>query len=292
MDTQFIVIIVLLVFIVLLFLSIAIAIAVGVAKVANVTRPITNTIRTIRKVTQKIPRFQRRASKTKQQNQEMKTIVEKARTAAKQVRVAIQNDLRHLATQLKERVTKSKLPKKLPNLAHLIMVGFEDLCSQMTKLWTDHVNLTYYYGTLALQKTIACADQEKMDATANDLLNIQREIGDQLCIGNDDKRTKLIPLLQEHITLVAQMADQWRKNPSGGFDANLMQKWYDNANQTIQLLGGGEQLATAYKQHLDETAAYLSSLAKGDQATAITQLDHALEHAAGDLAKAFCEVKC
>jgi hypothetical protein len=284
MDTGFIVVICLLVLIVLAFLSILVVVAVGVAKVTNVVRPITRTIRTIRKVAN--IRLKRRPSKTKAQHNEL---VKNMKNATKRIRTAIASDLKAISEKL-----KTKLPRvaqKLPNIAHLIMSGINELCLGMTALWADHVSLTYYYGTKALQPNPTCTDQDKMAATAEELMSIQRNIASQVCGKNPTKLAALTKLLEDHISIVAQIATEWRKNPSGGFDGGLVQKWYDNANQTVQLLNGDANMAAAYKQHLDDTAAYLTGIAKKDEEMEFENYDKAVGHAL-DLAQVFCQAKC
>ena len=287
MEPEFIVIIVLLVFMVVLFLAIVIGVAISIAKVQRVVEPITSTVRTIRRVG--------------------KTVKGKARAAAQHVREGVRSDLRSLNRGLHARIKNLKL-RLAPqhgkrSINQIIERGIGILsgnpCSKLEQLWINHINLTFYYGIMALAYGMDTDRQQRLDYTAGELLQIQQDLSDIMaaCV-TDAQRQSLTALLKDHILIVAQIASAWRQNQTKGFDAGLVQKWYKNAEDTVQLLGGDAKLASEYKQHLDITAQYLQAIAE-DMGTKPTPTKmptpriwplfaNAISHAPM-LAKVFCE---
>jgi hypothetical protein len=308
MDTEHIVIITLLVLLVLAFLTIIIFVVVGIAKVAKITRPIRNTIQRVRK----LPKLARQSSKLKSMTKEARKAAKATRTAAKQklqqvhqatknVRELVQSDLRKLACRVQK--LKSRAVPPLLNVKQHIMRGLAgmfgasgDPCSHLEALWNDHINLTFYYGQLALQR--GPLDQDKIDYTANELMRIQQDLSDimQHCV-TPDQRPTLTNLLKDHIGIVAQMAAQWRQTPNAtGFDSTLVQAWFQNASNTMALFTANNRrgigaLTDAYNEHLKDTAAYLTSMIQNgiDGSETLDLFYKALEHAP-DLANIFCIV--
>ena len=282
MDTEHIIIIVLLVFIILFFISIVLVVVVSIAKINRLVKP----LRTAARVIRRAPRLLRTGSRTKQQFRQLKKDVTKVFHESKPIRTAIESDIRTLIRDVAAKLPSSKIGQMFPNVSQLLQNGVHHLtCAQWDELWSHHINLTYYYGTLALKQNI---DQVKMDYVANQLLQLQKQMAQRLC----PTSANLLKLLQDHIGIVANMATQWRQRPNG-FDPSLVQSWYANAKQTTDLLQGDSELEQAYKKHLDDTAAYLTSLAASDSTKSMQQLQMALLHVP-DLARLFCahEGKC
>jgi hypothetical protein len=286
MDTEHIVIIVLLVFIVLLFLSIIISVVVAVSKVMQVARPIQNTIRTIRG----IRKLRRRPSQSRQEHRAAKQAAKQIHTATRSLRSAIRSDLKALAAK----IPKTRLGKAFPKVSQMIMQQMDPSvwCEEGVTLWLDHINYTFYYGSLALQNRELTPDEKsKMDWTAQELLKIQDQLALNICQDNSGKRGTLAKLLRDHILIVAKIAAEWRKDPTKLFNADLVKSWYHNADQTVQFLGNSPQLKQVYTQHLDDTAAYLTALAKQDEFGAAQGFSRALTHTM-ELNDVFCQQKC
>jgi|SRR5579872_1753033 len=296
METEFIVIIVLLVLIVVTFLAVVIFFAVAAAKVTHVIQPIQTTIRSIQGL---------RKGEGKLRG--------KARQVAQRIRTAVTKDLRSLQRSLGAKMKKLRVKIANPpqNLRELFERGLQlfsgDPCSNLQNLWSRHIVLTYQYGMLALASTdpLSTIKQEELKFTAGQLLDIQQQLADlmSVCV-SDAQKPRLAQLLKDHILIVADMAMEWRKDPSKGLRPALVQKWRKNAMDTVNLLDGqsyvGKQandaLRREYMMHLDMTAKYLIAIAAmqghGDNIApsdaAKTAFEMALAHAPM-LANVFCD---
>ncbi len=293
-QKRFIVLLVLLVFIVLAFLAILFGIVYAMVKVKQVIAPVRAVVRTVRRVKGLKGKAKTVANK----------VAQGAKKAARSIAQKVRGDLHSLTKQLRSAVPKLKntLQSKLEKGLALVS---GDACAKFDYLWTRHVNLTFYYGILALTslEPITPEQKQKMDYTASQLLQIQDDLSAlmQSCVA-DNQRPQLTQLLKEHILLVAQMASKWRdaqlKNPAGplrGFDTDLVAAWYKNADDTTKLLESktgkrNDNLRNVYKQHLDQTAAYLSEMTK-THASPTKQTFELFAEALGHvpmLASAFC----
>jgi hypothetical protein len=123
---------------------------------------------------------------------------------------------------------------------------------------------------LASLEPISAAKQAKMDWAAGELLQIQRDLGQLMapCTGENGQVEMLQNLLRDHILLVAQMAAAWKADQGRQpFRTALVQAWYKNAADTVQLLERktgkrNDELSQAYTAHLNETAAYLTAISQ------------------------------
>jgi len=291
-QKRFIVILVLLVLLVVIFLGVVFAIVYAMAKVKQVIAPLRSTVRRKIKGVVKVKGLKGQARK----------VANNAVKGVKSIASKVRSDLRMLAKQFREQIkTKSKTMKSKLDRGMAILSG--DPCSKLDQLWTQHVNLTFYYGALALTSLdpITQEQKAKMDWPASQLLQIQQDLSDLMktCVSESERPT-LTQLLKDHIMIVAQIASKWReaqsKNPTGplhGFDTDLVQAWYKNAQDTVTLLESrtGHQnnhLRNAYKSHLDQTAAYLSEMTKTKTSKRTFELfAEALDHVPM-LASTFC----
>lgn len=271
-----IVLIALLSFIVLVFFTIIIVGVWMATKVAAVTAPLRNAANVIKRV--------RSGSLNGMSKDDRATVVKQTRTTKN----AIQKDMQTVLSQMKPQLEKAtKNVRQLINRGLAILSG--DACAKFEQLWADHINLTFYYGLLSLGSVnpISPTTKDKMDMTAAKLLQLQQDLSDlmQSCVPSEQKQA-LTQLLKDHILIVAQIAAKWREsgckvgNGGAPFDPALVQAWYKNAADTVQLLESktghlSDDLKNIYNAHLDTTAAYLSAITQmrgtGDQPPMVTQ---------------------
>lgn len=264
MDNTHIVIIVLLVLLVVAFIGVVVTVVVGAAKIVA---PFRNVARGVRRVAQIGTNGSNgNGTKSTKLKGKAKQLARDARAVAQKVRGAVRSDLNQL--QRKVGLTKT-------NLQQLLARGFAilsgDPCAKFDLLWTNHINLTFYYGMLALAslEPISQEKQAKMDWAAGELLQIQRDLGQLMspCVAPEKVET-LQNLLRDHILIVAQIAAKWRADQGRQpFGSALVQSWYKNAADTVQLVEQktgkpNNELSEAYTAHLNQTAAYLTAISQ------------------------------
>jgi hypothetical protein len=285
MESGLIATLVLLVFLVLGFLTIVIGIVIAISKVAKVAAPIVNTVRRVKKGVKAV-----KGAKVKVKGVAKKA-VSAARVVGRKVKVAairaasklqhsVQSDLRALAKEFRKQVAPkarkaAQVMRKKLERAFALLAG--EPCAKFDQLWTQHVNLTFYYGTLALTSLEPFTEEQKqkMDYVAGELLQIQEDLSTlmQSCVA-DNQRTALTQLLKEHILIVAQIAAKWRERKgmtepgkNSPFDPQLVAAWYKNAADTVKLLESrtghrNDELQQQYNAHLNWTAGYLIEMTK------------------------------
>jgi hypothetical protein len=283
MEKEYIVIIVLLCVLILCFLAIVIGIVVAAAKVHQVTQPIRTIVRGVRKV-------KKTGSKLRKGLSKLRNV---ARDMAPKIRSSIQKDLKKLRHSLKQK--RSSIRATIPML---ITRGLNILsgepCAKFEQLWSNHINWTYYYGllTLSSRSPMTVEQQEKANVAATHLFGIQDDLSKLMssCVAAD-KQDLLNQLFRDHIAIVAQIAARWKQQP-GPFDATLVQSWFKNATDTVNLLESQSgvkvpELRKEYTDHLNMTAAYLSAIAAGQPQKANELFVQAFDHVP-NLATVFC----
>lgn len=253
-QKRFIVILVLLVVLVLMFFGIVFAIVYAMVKVNKVAAPIRSVVRVVKRI----------------KNTKVKGV---AKRVMKSIGLGVRKDLRLLAKRFRQNV-KAKTTKLKTHIERAMTFLSGDPCAKFDQLWTQHVNLTFYYGLLTLTSLEPMTDEQKrkLDWVAGRLLDIQQELSNlmQTCVA-ESQRALLTQLLKDHILIVAQIADKWRKeNKNGGqkpFDPQLVAAWYKNADDTVSLLESktgkrDNNLQEQYRAHLNWTAGYLIEMTK------------------------------
>lgn len=254
-QKRFIVTLVLLVVLVLLFFGIVFAIVYAMVKVNKVAAPIRSVARVVKRVRSGIKKAKG---------------VGKRVAKIKSIGPGVRKDLRSLEKQFRTHVQKTKTKLKT-HIERAMTFLSGDPCAKFDQLWTQHVNLTFYYGALALTslEPISVEQKAKMDWAATRLLDIQEELSNLMksCVA-DSQQSLLTQLLKEHILIVAQMAEKWRKERGlKPFDPQLVAAWYKNADNTVSLLESktgkrDNNLQEQYRAHLNWTAGYLIEMTK------------------------------
>lgn len=257
-QKRFIVILVLLVVLVLMFFGIVFAIVYAMVKVNKVAAPIRSVARVVKRV----------RSGVKKAKGVVKRVVK-----IKSIGPGVRKDLRSLEKQFRAHVPKPKTKLKT-HMERAMTFLSGDPCAKFDQLWTQHVNLTFYYGALALTslEPISVQQKAKMDWAAGRLLDIQEKLSNLMksCVA-DSQQSRLTQLLKEHILIVAQIAEKWRAealdNGQKSFDPQLVAAWYKNADDTVALLESktgkrDNNLQEQYRAHLNWTAGYLIEMTK------------------------------
>ncbi len=294
MESGLIATLVLLVFLVLGFLTVVIAVVIAISKVAKIAAPIVRTVRRVRKVAKVVKPVAKAAAgvvkgkvrgaakaAAKVAGKAARVAGRKVKYTASKLQHSVRSDLQALAKEFKKQVAPKArkaaiLMRKKLERAFALLAG--EPCAKFDQLWTQHVNLTFYYGALALTSLEPFTEEQKqkMDFVAGELLQIQEDLSTlmQSCVA-ETQRAALTQLLKEHILIVAQIAAKWRADKGmspntvtgSPFDSQLVASWYKNASDTVKLLESktghrNNDLADQYTAHLNWTAGYLTEMTK------------------------------